>query len=80
MANGRPIGELSKREWARKVTFVPQASRLIAGTSSPTTFASSETMSPTPTSERRRSWPTSTKRSRPFARGTSTPSESTAAI
>ena len=32
MADGRPIGELSKREWARKVTFVPQASHLIAGT------------------------------------------------
>ena len=32
MADGRPIGELSKREWARKVTFVPQAPHLIAGT------------------------------------------------
>jgi ATP-binding cassette subfamily B protein len=32
LADGRDIRELSKAEWARKVTFVPQASHLIAGT------------------------------------------------
>ena len=31
-ADGRDIRELSKAEWARKVTFVPQAAHLIAGT------------------------------------------------
>lgn len=30
--DGRDIRELSKAEWARKVTFVPQAAHLIAGT------------------------------------------------
>jgi ABC-type multidrug transport system fused ATPase/permease subunit len=29
--DGRPIGDLSKEEWARRVTFVPQGARLIAG-------------------------------------------------
>lgn len=32
MADGRDIREFSKAEWARKVTFVPQAAHLIAGT------------------------------------------------
>lgn len=32
LADGRDIGELSKAEWARRVTFVPQAAHLIAGT------------------------------------------------
>lgn len=31
-ASDRPIGLLSRAEWARKVTFVPQQSHLIAGT------------------------------------------------
>lgn len=31
-ADGRDIGGLSKAEWARKVTFVPQEAHLIAGT------------------------------------------------
>lgn len=31
LADGRDIGSLSKSEWARKVTFVPQASHLISG-------------------------------------------------
>ena len=31
-AGGRDIRSLSKREWARKVTFVPQEAHLIAGT------------------------------------------------
>jgi ABC-type multidrug transport system fused ATPase/permease subunit len=31
-ANGRDIHSLSKTEWARKVTFVPQESHLVAGT------------------------------------------------
>ncbi len=31
-ADGRLIGNLSRTEWARKVTFVPQAAHLIAGT------------------------------------------------
>ena len=31
LADGRDIRELNKAEWARKVTFVPQASHLIAG-------------------------------------------------
>jgi ATP-binding cassette subfamily B protein len=30
-ADGRDIGEFAKAEWARRVTFVPQASHLIAG-------------------------------------------------
>ena len=32
LADGRDILEFSKAEWARKVTFVPQAAHLIAGT------------------------------------------------
>ena len=32
MVDGMPIGQFSKKEWARKVTFVPQAAHLIAGT------------------------------------------------
>lgn len=32
LAGGRNIRDLSKLEWARKVTFVPQAAHLIAGT------------------------------------------------
>ena len=32
LADGRDIREFSKAEWARKVTFVPQAAHLIAGT------------------------------------------------
>ncbi len=32
LANGRDIQSLSKTEWARKVTFVPQESHLVAGT------------------------------------------------
>ena len=32
LAGGRNIRDLSKAEWARKVTFVPQAAHLIAGT------------------------------------------------
>lgn len=31
-AGGRPLGQLSRAEWARKVTFVPQAPHLVAGT------------------------------------------------
>lgn len=31
-AGGRPISEMSRNEWARKVTFVPQQAHLIAGT------------------------------------------------
>ena len=31
-ADGRSISDLSKAEWARKVTFVPQTANLIAGT------------------------------------------------
>jgi ABC-type multidrug transport system fused ATPase/permease subunit len=31
LADGRNIGEFDKAEWARKVTFVPQAAHLIAG-------------------------------------------------
>ncbi len=31
-ANGQDIRDFSKRDWARRVTFVPQASRLISGT------------------------------------------------
>ena len=31
LADGRPIGEFDKAEWSRKVTFVPQAAHLIAG-------------------------------------------------
>jgi len=31
LANGRAIGGYSRAEWARKVTFVPQAAHLIAG-------------------------------------------------
>lgn len=32
LADGRDIREFSKAEWARKVTFVPQAARLVSGT------------------------------------------------
>lgn len=32
LANGRELGELSKAELARKITFVPQAAHLVAGT------------------------------------------------
>ncbi len=32
LADGRDIREFSKAEWARKVTFVPQAAHLISGT------------------------------------------------
>jgi ABC-type multidrug transport system fused ATPase/permease subunit len=32
LADGREIGEFAKAEWARKVTFVPQAAHLITGT------------------------------------------------
>jgi ABC-type multidrug transport system fused ATPase/permease subunit len=32
LANGRDIHSLSKTEWARKVTFVPQEAHLVAGT------------------------------------------------
>jgi ABC-type multidrug transport system fused ATPase/permease subunit len=32
LANGRDIHSFSKAEWARKVTFVPQESHLVAGT------------------------------------------------
>lgn len=32
LASGRDISTLSRAEWARKVTFVPQAAHLIAGT------------------------------------------------
>ncbi len=32
LADGRPIIEMSRDEWARKVTLVPQAAHLIAGT------------------------------------------------
>src|SRR5581483_6834457 len=32
MAGGRDIASLDRAEWARKVTFVPQAAHLIAGT------------------------------------------------
>lgn len=31
LSAGRPISELSRSEWARRVTFVPQVSHLIAG-------------------------------------------------
>ena len=31
-AGGRPVGRLSRAEWARKVTFVPQSAHLVAGT------------------------------------------------
>lgn len=31
LASGRDVRDLSRREWARKVTFVPQAAHLIAG-------------------------------------------------
>lgn len=32
LAAGRPIIEMSRDEWARKVTFVPQEAHLVAGT------------------------------------------------
>lgn len=32
LADGRDVKDLSKREWVRKVTFVPQQAHLIAGT------------------------------------------------
>lgn len=32
LADGRPLADLSKAELARKITFVPQASHLVAGT------------------------------------------------
>lgn len=32
LSNGRPIDEFRRSEWARKVTFVPQEPRLVAGT------------------------------------------------
>lgn len=32
LADGRPISEMSRNEWARRITFVPQAAHLVAGT------------------------------------------------
>jgi ABC-type multidrug transport system fused ATPase/permease subunit len=32
LADGRPIADLSKEAWARRVTFVPQGAHLVAGT------------------------------------------------
>ena len=62
-ADGRDIREMSKVEWARKVTFVPQAAHLIAGTIADNIRFFRDDVAD-PDQAKPRGWPTSTTTSR----------------